>query len=63
MAEARVQLPIDDVLSDSGNFTVDDFKRLQHDVYSATAATRIGALRGWSSDDEHIERARSMYQR
>ncbi|MFQ6046571.1 MAG: penicillin acylase family protein, partial [Gemmatimonadales bacterium] len=50
---------IDDVLSDSGGFTIDAFKRLQHDVYSQEALDAVAAaLTGWRSDDSTIERAR-----
>ncbi|MFQ5705494.1 MAG: penicillin acylase family protein [Gemmatimonadales bacterium] len=53
-------LRLDDVLSDSGGFTVQDFERLQYDEYSSTAAKAVRALRGWTSSDEKIERAREM---
>jgi penicillin amidase len=49
---------IDDILSDSGGFTVDDFKRLQHDVYSSVAADAVSVLRDWVGISERTERAR-----
>ena len=55
---------IDDILSDSGGFTVDDFKRLQHDVYSGAAAAAVtAALTGWESEAAGIERARRLLVR
>lgn len=51
---------IDDILSDSGGFTIDDFKRLQHDVYSSVAQQRLAHLNGWNADDDKVERAREM---
>jgi len=51
---------IDDVLSDSGGFTVDHFKRLQHDVYSSVAAGALSVLSGWSGSSERTERARRL---
>ncbi len=51
---------ISDILSDSGGFTVEDFKRLQHDEYSPTAAQAIGMFRGWTAQAERPERAREM---
>lgn len=51
---------LDDILSDSGGFTVDDFKRLQHDVYSSVAKARVTHLEGWTAVDEDVERAREM---
>lgn len=58
-ASPRRYLRIDDILSDSGGFTVEDFKRLQHDVYSQAAVDAVAlALTGWQSDDAGVERAR-----
>jgi penicillin amidase len=51
---------IDDVLSDSGGFTVDQFKQLQHDVYSPVAAAALTGLRGWTGSSEKAERARLL---
>ena len=43
------------VLSSSSNFTVQDSKDLQHDAYSASAATRVEDFRDWTSQDPEIE--------
>jgi penicillin amidase len=51
---------LDDVLSDSGDFTVADFKRLQHDVYSSVARQALAPLRDWAANTEKIERARQL---
>ncbi len=51
---------LDDILSDSGGFTVEDFERLQYDEYSSVAAQAIEILRGWSSEVEKVEHARRM---
>ncbi len=53
-------LRLDDVLSDSGGFSVDDFKRLQHDVYSQPAADAVAVLAQLTFDVEELERARQM---
>ncbi len=51
-------LRLDDVLSDSGGFSVEDFKRLQHDVYSNAARRAVKVLDGWVATDSKTERAR-----
>ncbi len=51
---------IDDVLSDSGDFGVEDFKLLQHDVYSSVAAEALKALEGWTGRTDQTERARRL---
>jgi penicillin amidase len=48
------------VLSNGTRFTLEDFKRLQHDVYSAGAARDIEMFRGWNAEDAEIEQARRM---
>lgn len=40
-------------------FTIADFQRLQHDVYSSRAAEALDALRGWTGLTPEIERART----
>jgi penicillin amidase len=51
---------LDDVLSDSGGFTVADFKRLQHDVHSSSAAEAVTNFQAWTGENEKVERARQM---
>lgn len=49
-----------EVLSDSGGFSVQDFQRLQLDVFSSEAAEAVGLFRGWTADDERVEGARRL---
>ncbi len=49
-----------DVLTDSGGFTVEDFQRLQHDVYSSRAEAALDLLKGVAGRTERLERARRM---
>lgn len=51
---------LEDVLSKESGFTLDRFQRLQHDAYSASAASNLLVFRGWSATDAEIERARAM---
>jgi penicillin amidase len=51
---------LDDVLSDSGGFTIADFERLQHDVHSPSAAEAVTSFQGWTGESEKVERARQM---
>jgi penicillin amidase len=48
------------VLSSGSGFTLDDFKQLQHDAYSAEAAADAELFRGWSAGNPALERARRM---
>jgi penicillin amidase len=48
------------VLSNGTGFTLEDFKRLQHDAYSASAARDIEMFRGWNAENAEIEQARRM---
>ncbi|MGH7503544.1 MAG: penicillin acylase family protein [Longimicrobiales bacterium] len=49
-----------DVLSNGSAFTLDDFKRLQHDAYSAEAARDVRLFHGWASQGAEVERARRL---
>jgi len=51
---------LDDVLSDSGGFTITDFKRLQHDVLSSSAVAAMAGFQRWTGDSEKLERGRQM---
>ncbi len=51
---------LDDVLSDSFGFSVDDFKRLQHDEYSQVAADAIARIRAVPAGSPEVLRARDM---
>lgn len=51
---------IDDVLSDSGGFTVADFKRLQHDVFSRRALDAVQVLRAVRPPNDTLRRAREL---
>lgn len=59
-ASPRRYRRIVDVLSDSGGFTVEDFQRLQHDVFSSEAWKTLPLLRGWTADDPVVDRARAL---
>lgn len=41
-------------------FSMDDAKKLQHDVYSLRAAEDQKAFSGWTSSDARVEKARSL---
>ncbi|UCC49081.1 MAG: penicillin acylase family protein, partial [Gemmatimonadota bacterium] len=49
-----------DVLSAGRNFTVEDFQRLQLDVYSSAAANACATVRDWTGVSELTERARHL---
>jgi penicillin amidase len=49
-----------DLLSSGAPFSVDDFKRMQLDEYSAQAAGDIALFRDWKGKTPAIERARAM---
>jgi len=51
---------IDDVLSDSGDFSVEDYMLLQQDVYSSAAEEALGALEGWTGRSDDTEQARRL---
>ena len=51
------------LLSLGNSFTVEDFKRMQHDTYWAAAAERQELLRGWTGATPELETARSMVER
>ena len=51
------------LLSLGNSFTVEDFKRMQHDTYWAAAAERQELLRGWTGATPELETARSMVAR
>ncbi len=53
-------LRLDDVLSDSGGFTVAMFKALQQDVYSSAAHEAVRVFRNWEASDAQAERARRV---
>jgi penicillin amidase len=43
-----------------GTFTIADFRRMQHDAYSSSAAELLPLFQGWSSDDSDVEWARQQ---
>ena len=47
------------VLSSGSAFTMADMQALQHDAYSAPAASDIPLFQGWNSADSSVERARA----
>jgi penicillin amidase len=49
-----------EVLSKGSNFTVEDFKRLQHDALNPRAARDLPWFRGWTANTPDAERARQM---
>lgn len=51
---------LDDVLSDSSGFSIEDFERLQQDVYSNGAAQVKAVLEGMSFEDARLDRARAL---
>jgi penicillin amidase len=53
-------LRLEDVLSDSGGFSVEAFKALQNDVYSSAAHEAVRIFDGWESPDDAVERARRL---
>jgi penicillin amidase len=56
----RRYLRLDDVLSDSGGFSVEMFEALQQDVYSRAAHDAVLVLQGWEAVDPPVERARQL---
>jgi penicillin amidase len=51
---------LNQLLSGGNAFTVEDFKRMQHDTYWAAAAERQQLLRGWTGATPELETARSL---
>ena len=49
---------VSSLLAGGSDFTVQDSRDLQHDAYSASAATSLELFRGWTSGDPEIERYR-----
>jgi penicillin amidase len=43
-----------------GRFTIEDFRRMQHDAYSGSAVELLPLFQGWSADDPDIEWARQQ---
>lgn len=66
MFKATTNLPYDritrimQVIKPGQPFTMDDSRRLQHDVYSLRGADDQKAFRGWTAKDPTVERARDM---
>jgi penicillin amidase len=58
LEDARVRR-ISDMLASKRGFTIDDMEALQHDAYSAAAASDIPLFRGWTSSDADVESARA----
>ena len=48
------------VIKPGHSFSMDDAKKLQHDVYSLRAAEDQQAFRGWTSNDTRVEKARDL---
>jgi len=59
-ASPRRYLRIVDVLSAGRDFIVQDFQRLQLDVYSSAAANACRTLQDWTAASEVTERARQL---
>ncbi|UCC82923.1 MAG: penicillin acylase family protein [Gemmatimonadota bacterium] len=59
-ASPRRYLRIVDVLSAGGDFDVEDYQRLQLDVYSSAAARACATLQTWTATTDATERARRM---
>ena len=51
---------LNQLLSAGNSFTVEDFKRMQHDTFWAAAAERQGLLAGWTGASPELETARSL---
>ncbi|MCI0434747.1 MAG: penicillin acylase family protein, partial [Gemmatimonadetes bacterium] len=49
-----------DVFSKESGFTLDRFKALQHDAYSASAARDVTLFQGWKATDAGVEHARQV---
>ena len=49
-----------DMLSKGAPFSIEDFKRMQMDEYSAQAAGDLPLFRGWTGKTPAVERARAM---
>ena len=49
-----------DMLSSGAPFSIDDFKRMQMDEYSAQAAGDLALFRDWTGKTPTVERARAM---
>ena len=43
-----------------GTFTIADFRRMQHDAYSSSAAELLPLFQGWSAEDPDVEWARQQ---
>jgi penicillin amidase len=50
------------ILSQDRKFSVEDFKKLQHDTYWAAAEEDQALLRGWTGRTPELERARAMVE-
>jgi penicillin amidase len=48
-----------ELLSSRTGFTIEDFQKLQHDSYSASAARDAGLFRGWTASTPELEQARA----
>ena len=48
------------VIKSGQMFSIEDSKKLQHDVYSLRGAADIPAFKGWTAKDPSVERARDM---
>lgn len=51
---------LNQLLSAGNSFTVEDFKRMQHDTYWAGATERQALLGGWTGASPELESARSL---
>ena len=51
---------LNQLLSAGNSFTVEDFKRMQHDTYWAGATERQALLGGWTGASPELETARSL---
>jgi penicillin amidase len=51
-----------EVFASGRNFTVEDFQRLQHDAYSASAARDLPLFRGWTASKPELEPVRALLE-
>jgi penicillin amidase len=51
-----------EILSRGSAFTIEDFQRLQHDTYSATAARDLALFRGWTASNPQLEPVRALLE-
>ena len=49
-----------ELLSSRTGFTIEDFQKMQHDSYSASAARDVALFRGWSASTPELEHARAL---